>query len=156
MTPQEILQPLQLTPDKVNELAHGLSPSQLARGPREGEWSMNQIVNHLLVGERDVILPRLKRMLRDDAPVFPSSASSRSRGAAGAVPDDFDAALVAFRRVREETLGFLRSLKDLDWQRFGTTPTRDRITIEAYARYLAEHDLEHLAQLRVTRDVVER
>ena len=54
MTPEEILRALQLTPDKVNELAHGLSPSQLARGPREGEWSMNQIVNHLLVGERDV------------------------------------------------------------------------------------------------------
>ena len=117
---------------------------------------MNEIVSHLLVGERDVILPRLKRMLRDDAPIFPSSASSRSRGPAGAVPDDFDAALVAFRRVREETLGFLRALKDLDWQRFGTTPTRGMVTIEAYARYLVEHDLEHLAQLRVTRDVVER
>ena len=156
VTPQEILRALQLTPDKVYELVHGLSPSQLVRKPKEREWAMNEIVNHLLAGERDVILPRLERMLREDAPIFPSSASSRSRGAAGAVPGDFDAALVAFRRIREETLGFLRALKDPDWQRFGTTPTRGRITIEAYTRYLAEHDLEHLAQLRVTREVVER
>jgi len=51
---------------------------------------------------------------------------------------------------------FLEALKDSDWQRTGTTPTRGTLTIEAYARYLAEHDLEHLAQLETTRAVVER
>ena len=37
MTPEEILRALQLTPDKVNELAHGLFPSQLARRPKDGD-----------------------------------------------------------------------------------------------------------------------
>jgi hypothetical protein len=38
----------------------------------------------------------------------------------------------------------------------GTTPTRGTLTIEAYARYLAEHDLEHLAQLEKLRALIGR
>ena len=45
-------------------------------------------------------------------------------------------------------------LGERDWQRIGTTPTRGTLTIEAYVRYLANHDLEHLAQLQTTRAVV--
>lgn len=117
---------------------------------------MGEIVNHLLVGERDVILPRLKRMLAEHSPVFSSSAANRSGFAAAPKRRDFGADLDAFRGVRRETLTFLEGLHDADWQRVGTTPTRGTLSIEAYARYLAEHDLEHLAQLAATRAVVER
>ncbi len=115
---------------------------------------MGEILNHLLLGERDVILPRLKRMLLEEAPVFPSSASTRTGFAADPQVSDFVADLAAFRQVREETLRFLQGLKSVDWQRSGTTPTRGTLTIEAYARYLAEHDREHLAQLEATRALV--
>lgn len=156
MTRGELLQSLSGTPARVSELARGLSPSQLARRPREGEWSIGEILNHLLVGERDVIFPRLKRMLLEEAPVFPSSASSRTGFAAVPETRDVVADLLAFRRVRGETLAFLEGLKDSDWRRTGTTPTRGALTIEAYARYLAEHDAEHLLQLETARGVVER
>lgn len=156
MTRGELLQTLRATADRVAELARGLSSSQLARQPKEGEWSMGEILDHLLVGERDVIFPRLKRMLLEEGPVFPSSVSSRNGFAAPPAARDFAADLAAFRRVREKTLAFLERLTDPDWQRTGTTPTRGTLSIEAYARYLAEHDMEHLLQLETTRAVVER
>ena len=56
--------------------------------------------------------------------------------------------------MRRQTVAFLESLGEADWQRIGTTPTRGTLTIEAYARYLAEHDLEHVAQLEATRAVI--
>ena len=71
----------------------------------------------------------------------------RCRFAAEPAPRDFSEDLTAFRQVRIRTVAFLRSLNERDWHRVGTTPTRGTLTIEAYARYLAEHDLEHLAQL---------
>lgn len=117
---------------------------------------MGEILNHLRVGERDVILPRLKRMLLEAAPIFPSSASSRTGFAAEPETRDFASDLIAFRSVRDHTLAFLEALKDVDWRRIGTTPTRGTLTIEAYACYLAEHDREHLAQLEATRALVER
>ncbi|MFQ5897091.1 MAG: DinB family protein [Candidatus Methylomirabilia bacterium] len=131
----ELLRILRATPDRVVDLARGLSPNQLARRPSEGEW---------------------KRMLFEEAAVFPSSASSRTGLGAEPTAHDFHAHLAAFRRVREETLAFLEALNDSDWRRTGTTPIRGTLTIQAYAHYLAEHDLEHLAQLESTHAAGER
>lgn len=154
MTRHELLETLGATPDRVERLARGLSATRLTRRPREGEWSMAEILSHVLVGERDVIFLRLQRMLREDAPRFPSSATSRTGFAAEPALRDFGEDLAAFRQVRSGTIAFLKSLGQRDWQRIGTTPTRGTLTIEAYARYLAEHDLEHLTQLEATRAVI--
>ena len=155
MTREELLGTLRATPGRMTDLARGLSPDQLTRRPKEGEWSMAEILDHLLLGERDVILPRLKRMLLEDGPAFRSSASTRTGFASDPQPQAFLADLAAFQWIRQQTLAFLETLKDRDWQRMGNTPTRGTLTIEAYARYLAEHDLEHLAQLEATRALVE-
>ncbi|MBI5627307.1 MAG: DinB family protein [Candidatus Rokubacteria bacterium] len=130
-------------------------PAQPGRTKRckEGEWSLGEIPNHLVLGERDVILPRLKRMVREEAPIFPSSAATRTGFAAEPRSRDFGADLAEFRRIREETVSFLQNLPDSDWERIGTTPTRGTLTIEAYARYLTQHDLEHLVQFEATRAV---
>jgi|SRR5438128_1770653 len=154
MTHHELLETLGATPARLEGLAHGLSATQLTRRPSESEWAMTEILNHLLVGERDVIFPRLQRMLLEDAPRFPSSATSRTGFAAEPALRDSSEDLTAFRQVRSRTIAFLKGLGQRDWQRIGTTPTRGTLTIEAYARYLAEHDLEHLAQLEATRAAI--
>lgn len=154
MSRHELLEALGATPDRIESLANGLSSAQLVCRRKEGEWSIAEILNHLLVGEREVILPRLQRMLLEEAPTFPSSAASRTGFAAAPAPRDFGEGLAAFRQVRNRTIAFLKRLGESDWQRIGTTPTRGTLTIEAYAGYLAEHDLEHLGQLEATRAVV--
>ena len=150
----QALRTLSATPGQIESLAHGLSSGQLRQRPAEREWSMSEIVRHLLLGERDVILPRLCRMREEDAPVFLSSLVDRTGFAGDPVPGDFDADLRGFRMVREETLAFLRTLAEHDWRRLGTTPTRGTLSIEEYVAYLANHDLEHLDQLERTRRVV--
>jgi len=154
ITRHKLLETLGTTPDRLESLAHSLSTAQLARRPKEGEWSMAEVLNHLLVGEREVIFPRLKRMLLEPAPRFPSSATNRTGDPAKPASPDFGGDLAAFRQVRRQTVAFLENLGEADWQRIGTTPTRGTLTIEAYARYLVDHDLEHLAQLEATRAMV--
>lgn len=155
MTRSEILRILRSTPDRVMELTRGLSAPHLTRQPKQGEWSVTEILNHLLLGERDVILPRFKRILHENRPVFPSSLVSRTGFAAAPIPSDFHTDLAVFRRIRDKTVNFLETLDERGWQRTGTTPTRGTLTLEAYARYLAEHDLEHLRQLEATRVAME-
>src|SRR2546427_2155598 len=60
MTRAEILDTLSGTPNRVEVLAHGLSSAQLTERPKASEWSMGEILNHLLVGERDVIFRRFQ------------------------------------------------------------------------------------------------
>ncbi len=147
MTREELFQVLQATPDRIAALLESLLPAEVAAASGGDDWSMSQIIDHLLLGERDLILPRLQQMRRETAPVFESSTVSRTGFAASPRGGDAAALLDAFRLARKETLAFLHSLTDDDWARVGTTPTRGTLTIEAYARYLAEHDREHLAQL---------
>jgi DinB superfamily len=140
VTRQQLLELLHTTPDRVGELARDLTPSQLARPPAAGEWSMGQILDHLLHGERDVILPRLRRMRTEEAPAFPSSAPDRIGFAAKPRGGDFAADLSAFRGVRQATVTFLQELSDPEWQRLGSTPTRGKLSIDIYARDLVDHD----------------
>jgi hypothetical protein len=112
---------------------------------------MADVLDHLVRGERDVILPRFRRMLAAAGPVFPSSLDGRTGFAAPPEPTGWETDLAEFRRVRQATLTFLDGLADSDWQRTGTTPTRGTLTLEAYARYLAGHDREHLGRLEVAR-----
>ncbi|MBI1846809.1 MAG: DinB family protein [Candidatus Rokubacteria bacterium] len=154
MTREEILRTLRATAKTAMDLGAGLLPGQMTRRARDDEWSMVEILQHLIRGEREVVLPRLRRMLVEDGPVFVSSSASRTGFAAPPQSGDWSAALAAFRRVRADTLTFLDALAEAHWERKGTTPTCGTLTIEEYARYLAEHDLEHLAQMETTRAAV--
>jgi len=150
----EILATLGATPGGIGDLARGLSGAQLAKRPEEGEWCFTEILDHLLAGERDTILPRLRLMRDKDEPVFASSAAARA--ARGDPRDlDFGAMLAEFGRVRAETVALLRRLDDAGWQRRGTSPSRGPLTIEQYARSVAEHDREHLEQFEKTRARIE-
>ncbi len=61
--------------------------------------------------------------------------------------DDFTLDLATLRALRAQTVTVLEALADAGWERVGTSPTRGTLTIEGWARYAANHDLEHLAQL---------
>jgi hypothetical protein len=154
VTRAELLATLRTTPERVAEVTSGLTPAQAQQRPAPTEWSCVEILDHLVLGERDVILPRLRRIRAEDHPVFPSSAANRTGFAAAPRSGDVHERVAGFRAVRAETLGLLQSLAEAEWARLGTTPTRGTISIEGYARYLADHDLEHLEQLGRTRSVV--
>jgi DinB superfamily len=57
-------------------------------------------------------------------------------------------ALAHFRRRREESLAFLRTLTAEQWKRGGTHATRGRLTIDDFVTVMAGHDDNHLAQLK--------
>ena len=61
---------------------------------------------------------------------------------------DAAAALAAFRKRREESLAFLRTLTHAQWTRGRIHATRGRITIDDFVTVMAAHDDNHLDQLR--------
>ena len=144
MTRDELLETLGATPDRVERLAHGLSAAQLTRRPSEREWSMAETLNHLLGGERDVIFPRLQRMLLEGAPKFPSSTTSRTGFAAEPTLRDFGEDLAAFSQARNRTIAFLKGLGQRDWQR------NQELTVPEVA---AEHRVEVVLDRCLTADV---
>ena len=136
---------LRAAPSLARGLLSGATEEQAWTAPARGEWSLGDVYRHLVEGERDTFLPRLRRMLTETRPTFESRRpAAAERVAAASLVDAFDAA----RRV---SVTILERLPAADWRRPGVSPSRGEVSIETYARTMAEHDTEHLRQLQAVR-----
>ncbi len=132
---------LEATPLRLRRLTGDLRPGQALAPPKPGEWSIAEVLRHLVEGDRETFLPRLRRMLSEDRPVFDSAR--RGEGAAL----DPGALLDLFARARGEVTALLEALPPEGWAREGVSPSRGPLSIEAYSASMVEHDTEHLQQL---------
>jgi hypothetical protein len=144
-----LVQRLDSTPDRLLRLCADLAPEDAAQRPAAGEWSVTEVVRHLVEGDRETFLPRLRRMLAEVRPVF--EARERTPGDRSDLPT----LLRAFESARREAVRILRELDPEGWMREGVSPSRGPLTVEAYALAMADHDDEHLAQIDSTKTVIE-
>ena len=125
----------------------GLDETMLRHRPAEGELSLKEIAAHLRDAE-ELALRQLtsateepdKRLPVWDIDVLPFERDYRNA--------DLRGLLGEVRNLRSQTTALLWMLRDWDWRREVTHPYRGEITIEMIARELAQHDLEHLWQVR--------
>jgi len=135
---------LTATPTLLREMARDATGELTWQPPKPGEWSIGEVVRHLVEGDRDTFLPRLRRMLAESRPVFDKTASAPGDRA------DLATLLDAFTDARRQAVALLRGLDDAGWRREGVSPSRGPLTVETYACTMDAHDTEHLRQ---TQDV---
>jgi len=140
---------LAATPNLLRRLSEDVSADQATRPPKPGEWSIFEVMRHLVEGDRDTFLPRLRRMLAEERPVFPSHDRQAS-----ADRSDLATLLGAFESARGEVLKILEGLEPPQWQREGVSPSRGALSVEAYAATMAAHDTEHLQQIHQVRSAL--
>ncbi|MBI3636289.1 MAG: DinB family protein [Candidatus Rokubacteria bacterium] len=150
----ELLAELATTERRIEEVAAGLGAEHARHRPGPGEWSLKEVMAHLMDLERGLFLPRLRRMVDEDTPVFeafsPDAWAARRDWRAGFFAED----LAAFRAARSETLAFLAALPPGAAERPGLSGHFGPVTLAQYATHVADHDLEHLAQMRACRELV--
>jgi uncharacterized damage-inducible protein DinB len=129
----------------LREMARDCTAEQAWTPPKAGEWSIGAVVRHLVEGDRDTFLPRLRRMLAETQPVFDRTRPAPDTGT------DLPALLHAFETARGQALALLDGLDEAGWQRAGVSPSRGALTVHAYAATMAEHDTEHLQQIQDVR-----
>jgi hypothetical protein len=149
MTPRELsVARLAATPTLLGEMTRDLTGELGSTPPKPGEWSIVEVVRHLVEGDRDTFLPRLRRMLTESRPTF-----DKTRPAVG---DDADLAtlVAAFGDARRQAVGLLGNLDEAGWRRDGVSPSRGPLAIEAYAATMDAHDTEHLRQIHDVRETL--
>lgn len=138
-----LLQALAATPDDLTRMLKGVKNDSLHQRLSEKEWSIGDVVDHLIYVEVRY-QDRLRKVVDEDRPelsyIRPNEdAHDRDAGA--------ETLRERFKLEREKTLDYLRSLSHGDWQR----PAVHEIWGDTNVRYLVQsmvdHDTEHLNQM---------
>jgi 5-formyltetrahydrofolate cyclo-ligase len=140
-----IVASLRVTPRMLREMTRDCTAAHATTAPRPGEWPITEVVRHLVEGDRDTFLPRLRRMLSETRPVFAPRTPLQHDGS------DLATLLDVFERARADVVRILETVDSAGWQRDGVSPSRGPLSVEAYAASMAEHDTEHLQQIQDVR-----
>jgi hypothetical protein len=130
----------------VAELS-GLDEKALCKRPAEGELSLKEIAAHLRDAEELAALQitALIESKQKPVPVWDVDVLTMERDYRSY---SLRKLLTEFRNLRRETTYTLWGLDESDWKQPGKHPYKGSVTLEEIARGLAQHDLEHLWQVR--------
>jgi uncharacterized damage-inducible protein DinB len=150
----EIIAAIERGPEQVRRATLGMTADERKRRARDGEWSIKEVMAHLLKVERDLFLPRLAQLASADRPTFPpfdADAWARERDHR---EGDFDDEWRLFKAARAETVALLRSLPPEAEGRLGFSGFFGPHTLIEYATHVVDHDIEHLGQVAETRAAI--
>jgi len=130
----------------VSELAW-IDEDALTRRPSEDELCMKEIAAHLRDTEELAVLQitSLIESPKKAVPVWDVDVLPMERDYRSLPMERF---LEEFRNLRRETTNLLWSVREYEWRKPGKHPYKGTITLEEIAHTLAQHDLEHLWQVR--------
>ena len=123
------------------------SGASLRHSPPAGEWTPALILVHLADAEL-VYAVRLRKVVAEHRPQLAAYDENAWAERFADLDDDPKDSLVRFRVLREATLALLDSIDAEEWKRVGIHEQRGDQTIEQIVVLLADHDRNHLTQLR--------
>ena len=115
-------------------------------GAGAGEWSAREVFDHIRA--TDILhTGHIFMIVAGREPPIAGGDERELAERAGFAEDDLETALTAYAARRGELVRLLVRLAEAGWQRAGVHPAWGRTTIERYARHVAAHEGEHLAQI---------
>ena len=145
-SPQALLANLRSTPAALATLTTSRRLEEWTRPPAPGEWCLTEIICHLRDVEREVNLPRLRKVLTGQNPFLPGEVTDVWVKERNCAAQDGPQALVDFVVARKQTLALLDGLVN-EW----SLPARHAIfgptTLQELVGFMAGHDRAHVQQV---------
>lgn len=125
----------------------GLDEDTACQRPTDDELCLKELAAHMRDAEELAVLQimSLVETPRKTLPIWDIDSLPMERDYRSG---DLRMLLTEFRRMRQDTTQVLWGLTHSEWRRSGKHPYRGDLNIETIARELAQHDLEHLWQIR--------
>ena len=145
-TPPALLANLRSTPAALATLTASLPPQAWTLVPAPDEWCLNEVICHLRDVEREVNLPRLRKVLSEENPFLVGESTDEWVKQRNCAQQDGRQALADFTAARKEVLDLLEPLAE-QWSR----PSRHAIfgptTLQELVGFMAGHDRAHVQQV---------
>ena len=150
-TRAELIATLEQTAPALGRVTAGLSDEALDFHSGPGEWSIREILAHLVDDEMYVMRLRLERIVKEDHPHLTPHDEQKWYASRNTTRDHLDELLADFGLQRAASLGIIKMLRESDWARQGTQPEYGgAFTAEGWLGNWVEHDTVHLRQIEST------
>jgi hypothetical protein len=144
VTPDQIAALIAPAPDVLGRYLAGLPEGGATWSPAAGEWSVNQVLDHLVVVEQRGFRGRAQAIL-----AAPGEVDLKWVDAERPDPQarSLEELLGEFAATRAESVEWLRGGGDLDLTKAGIHPTVGRLTVGDVLHEWPYHDAAHLRQV---------
>lgn len=132
--------------ESIRALVSSLSEEQLTTPCAPGEWTVKEILAHIIDDER-IISYRALRFARNDQTLVPGFDQERYAQYSGANARNLDAILDELTHVRKATVAFFDSLAEDAFDRYGTM-AEHQTSVRALAYHIAGHGALHVKSIR--------
>ena len=149
---RELIEFLKETPLRVGQLTAELSERDLKWKPSENEFSALEQVCHLRDLELEGYGPRIRRLLTEAEPSLPDFDGGRFARERDYNSQNFETALQAFARARQEHTLAAETLSSDQLNLGGFLEGVGQITLARLFQLMREHDQSHRAELSVLRE----
>ncbi len=134
-------------PSELGTLVAGISDDDAQRMPAPNEWSVVEIIGHLI--DIDPLqIDRIDRMLAEERPHFVRFDPDAAVTAAGYGRRALTDVLAAFTDVRRATVDGLSTIAPDELSRVGVRYTGQEVTLGQLLTAFAAHDQTHAQQIR--------
>ncbi|MGD0879012.1 MAG: DinB family protein [Anaerolineales bacterium] len=148
LVPQDglVLDHLQKAIASTQEFIHSFPPGSLATPWQPGEWTIKEIVLHILDTER-IFYYRALRFARNDATSLSGFEQEAYVLNSRANERDIAAILEEYAAIRHSTLAFFNSLDAAALARSGLVDG-NKVSVRALAWMICGHEIHHLNSIR--------
>jgi len=147
MNADALITRLERMPGVVRALVSGLPLAEANFKPPDGAWSILEIVNHLADEDREDFRLRLKSTLENPSARWPPNDPEAWALQRRYNEQELGESLARFERERRESVRWLRSLGETDWQVAYQHPKAGTITAGELLVSWAAHDALHIRQI---------
>lgn len=147
-SPQEVVELLPSVPNRLAELLAGIEKSMLEEKPTKREWSVAEIVGHLIEVDRRFVTIVATIVNADGIPeienrIVPWMLHEGKGYDRLPVSELID----SFAEARKITCALVSGLRPEQWLLEASLPW-NRVSVLEFGIWLANHDIGHLAQIR--------
>lgn len=118
----------------------------------EGEWTIREILAHLVDDEMYVMRTRLERIIKEERPHLAPHDEQAWYASRNTSRDALDDLLADFATQRAASLGIVTMLRESDWAKEGYQPEYGVFTAEKWLTHWVDHDTVHIKQIERTLD----
>jgi hypothetical protein len=145
---EQLIHSLEQTYSNLVQLTSALDDGALDFHPSTDQWSIREILAHLVDDEMFVMRTRLERIAKEEHPHLAPHDEKKWYATRNTSRDALAELLADFNLQRAASLGIMRMLRDTDWARQGYQPEYGHFTAEQWLTHWVAHDTTHIQQIQ--------